>query len=204
MADAREAFEVHLDDVQLGPIRQVGTLHAPAGGRADLPASFAYDSGWLGSRSAFALDPQLVLGRGEQYPARADGFGIFLDSAPDRWRRVLMQRREALAARRHARVRPSRHEPSRAGRHRQAHRGARHRGLPEYERWLAAIIAPGSSLGGARPKANFRGRDGTLRIAKFPAKDDTHDVGGWGHVVHRLARDAGIDVPESEALRLSD
>lgn len=76
--------------------------------------------------------------------------------------------------------------------------------LPEYERWLAAIIAPGSSLGGARPKANFRGRDGTLRIAKFPAKDDTHDVGGWGHVVHRLARDAGIDVPESEALRLSD
>ncbi|MCM2329229.1 MAG: type II toxin-antitoxin system HipA family toxin [Lysobacter sp.] len=242
MAEGREAYEVHLDDAHLGAIQRVGTLHAPAGGRTDLPASFAYDSAWLGSKSAFALDPQLALGRGEQYPARADGFGIFLDSAPDRWGRVLMQRREALAARREER--PVRtlgtldyllgvNDLTRSGALRFRRDGGpfladtreaappvtslpelaaiarriEERGiedLPEYERWLAAIIAPGSSLGGARPKANFRSRDGTLRIAKFPAKDDTHDVGGWELVVHRLARDAGIDVPDSEALRHSD
>src|SRR5438445_268319 len=51
--------------------------------------------------------------------------------------------------------------------------------LPEYERWLATLIAPGTSLGGARPKASFADDHRGLWIAKFPARDDRYDVGGW-------------------------
>jgi serine/threonine-protein kinase HipA len=70
--------------------------------------------------------------------------------------------------------------------------------LPEYERWLAMLVAPGSSLGGARPKANFRELDNSLWIAKFPAKDDRYDVGAWEYVVRVLAERAGIWVPPAK------
>ncbi len=70
--------------------------------------------------------------------------------------------------------------------------------LPEYEQWLAMLIAPGTSLGGARPKANFTSLGDDLWIAKFPAKDDRYDIGAWEYIVHRLARNAGIWVPQSE------
>jgi serine/threonine-protein kinase HipA len=76
--------------------------------------------------------------------------------------------------------------------------------LPEYERWLAMLVAPGSSLGGARPKANFREDDGSLWIAKFPARDDRYDVGAWEYVVHRLAAAAGIAVPASRTADLGE
>lgn len=71
--------------------------------------------------------------------------------------------------------------------------------LPEYEKWLSMLIAPGSSLGGARPKANFTDKSGALWFAKFPSKEDRHDVGGWEFLVHKMAQDAGIWVPESRA-----
>lgn len=73
--------------------------------------------------------------------------------------------------------------------------------LPEYEQWLAMLMAPGTSLGGARPKANFEDTDGTLWIAKFPAKDDRYDVAAWEYLAHQLARNAGITVPTA---RLED
>ncbi len=76
--------------------------------------------------------------------------------------------------------------------------------LPEYERWLAMLSAPGTSLGGARPKANFTDTDGRLWIAKFPALDDDYDVGRWEFVVHRLAVRAGVRVPESRVEQLTD
>lgn len=72
----------------------------------------------------------------------------------------------------------------------------------EDDRWIAMLLAPGSSLGGARPKANFLGDDGALWIAKFPSREDRHDVGAWEYVVSRLAKGAGIDVPETQLLRL--
>lgn len=50
-------------------------------------------------------------------------------------------------------------------------------------RWLAVLVAPGASLGGARPKANFTEADGSLWIAKFSARDDERDVGAWEYVV---------------------
>lgn len=70
------------------------------------------------------------------------------------------------------------------------------------ERWITMLLAPGSSLGGARPKANFREEDGTLWIAKFPSREDRFDVGAWEYVVWRLAGAAGIVVPEAKLLRL--
>jgi len=76
--------------------------------------------------------------------------------------------------------------------------------LPEYEKWLAMLIAPGTSLGGARPKANFTDNDGRLWIAKFPSHEDRYDVGAWEFLVHRLAQRAGIWVPTARLERLSD
>lgn len=72
--------------------------------------------------------------------------------------------------------------------------------LDALKRWLAVLVAPGSSLGGARPKANFTDTDGSLWIAKFPAKDDVRDMGAWEMLVHQLALDAGINMPPAKML----
>ena len=71
-------------------------------------------------------------------------------------------------------------------------------------RWLAVLVAPGASLGGARPKANFTEADGSLWIGKFPARDDDRDIGAWEYVVHGLAFKAGIDVPDAKLVRLNN
>lgn len=60
---------------------------------------------------------------------------------------------------------------------------------------LRLLLAPGSSLGGARPKASVLDRDGSLAIAKFPKKDDAIDVVRWEWVALTLAKSAGIEVP---------
>lgn len=76
--------------------------------------------------------------------------------------------------------------------------------LDHLRRWLSVLIAPGASLGGARPKANFTEENGSLWIAKFPAKDDDRDIGAWEMLTHLLARQAGIGVPEARLIKLSD
>jgi serine/threonine-protein kinase HipA len=70
--------------------------------------------------------------------------------------------------------------------------------------WLALLLAPGSSLGGARPKATFTGEDGALWIAKFPSRIDRHDVGACELVLNELAARAGIEVPEHRLLALGE
>jgi serine/threonine-protein kinase HipA len=75
--------------------------------------------------------------------------------------------------------------------------------LAALRRWLKVLVAPGASLGGARPKASFTETNGSLWIAKFPAHDDTRDVGAWEALAQRLAARAGIDVPASELRRFS-
>lgn len=72
---------------------------------------------------------------------------------------------------------------------------------PAYGQWLALLIAPGRSLGGARPKASVVDTDGQLWIAKFPSAADTHDAGAWEGVVHTLASRAGITVPAARCQR---
>lgn len=67
--------------------------------------------------------------------------------------------------------------------------------LDQLRRWLAVLVAPGASLGGARPKANFCDKSGAMWIAKFPAADDDRDIGAWEGVTWWLASQAGIDMP---------
>ena len=65
--------------------------------------------------------------------------------------------------------------------------------------WLRMLIAPGGSLGGARPKASVIDPAGHLWIAKFPSVRDDHDTGAWELLVHTLARGCGLSVPQSLA-----
>lgn len=76
--------------------------------------------------------------------------------------------------------------------------------LDALRRWLAVLVAPGASLGGARPKANFVEQDGSLWIGKFPARDDDRDIGAWELAVHTMAARAGVDVPPARAVRLNN
>ena len=64
----------------------------------------------------------------------------------------------------------------------------------EIRKWLSILIAPGSSLGGARPKANILDTDKSLWIAKFPSKSDTIDKAAWEYLAYELATQAGIDM----------
>lgn len=66
------------------------------------------------------------------------------------------------------------------------------------EKWLKQLLKPGSSLGGARPKATVVDTDGQLWIAKFPSKNDENNTGAWEKTVHDLARMCGLNVPESK------
>lgn len=72
------------------------------------------------------------------------------------------------------------------------------------EEFLHLLVDPGSSLGGARPKANVVDADGQLWIAKFPSRKDDYDVGAWEMVEHGLAKECGLDVPDAMLMKLSD
>lgn len=67
----------------------------------------------------------------------------------------------------------------------------------EIKKWLAMLMAPGSSLGGARPKANVLDMDGHPWIAKFPSKNDSNNKGAWEYLAYQLALKAGIEMAES-------
>lgn len=239
-----DIVEVHADPEWLPGPQRMGWLRRQRSGRGEV-FSFEYAPDWLATPDALAFDPELALVQGPQYPAadRAN-FGIFLDSAPDRWGRVLMQRRENLRARAgQRRPRTLTEWDYLLGVHDETRMGAlRFRGdegsfldaddalaapplaslrelqaaslrfeaqdgedaRPEDLGWLAQLIAPGSSLGGARPKASVRDEHGALCIAKFPSRQDARDMGGWELVAHRLAAKAGIRIPPARELRLGE
>jgi serine/threonine-protein kinase HipA len=69
---------------------------------------------------------------------------------------------------------------------------------------LRLLFAPGSSLGGARPKASVRDKDGGLAIAKFPRKDDEINAVLWEAVALSLAHKAGISVPTAHVEIVAD
>ncbi len=73
---------------------------------------------------------------------------------------------------------------------------------PEYSKWLQMLFTPGSSLGGTRPKATVCDPDGHLWIAKFPSRNDTHDVGAWEYIVYELAKKCGLDVPDAQVIKV--
>lgn len=191
---------------------------------------------WLtNKRDNFVFDPDLSFYRGRQYtPLDKTMFGVFADSCPDRWGRLLMKRHEAILAKKEER------KPRRLtdldfllGVYDKTRMGALRFSLSESgpfvsddkdlatppwttlrklesaslafeknedgmeEKWLKQLLAPGSSLGGARPKASVSAPDGSLWIAKFPSKNDDVNIGAWEMVAHDLAVLCGLDVPEA-------
>ena len=207
--------------------------------------SFEYNETWLNtSQAKLHLDPNLGLYKGKQYlPEGKNNFGIFLDSAPDRWGRLLMRRREAWQAKLDGREESTLFESDyllgvfdghRMGglRFKLEQDGAflnNHKKMatppwtslreleyaslqlekedaindPEYTKWLSMLIDPGSSLGGARPKASVLDEKGNLWIAKFPSSKDDKNTGAWEMVLHELAKVCGIHVPDARLLQFS-
>ena len=205
--------------------------------------SFDYDAGWLKNHATQCfLDPDLQLYQGRQYvPLNKSLFGLFADSCPDRWGRLLMRRRESILANRENRKpRQLLETDYLLGVHDEARMGALRFSLqPEgpfmsydsdmaappwvtlreleaaslafeqdedmlNDRWLRQLLAPGSSLGGARPKATVKDAGGHLWIAKFPSQHDEYDTGAWEQVAHELAKACGLMTPESKLERFSD
>lgn len=74
---------------------------------------------------------------------------------------------------------------------------------PEYLKWLNMLVAPGSSLGGARPKASILDNNNQLWIAKFPSKNDSSNIGAWEMVTYELAIAAGVNMAESQAKKFT-
>ncbi len=205
---------------------------------------FCYENkrDWLQSPHARALDPDLQHFLGKQYlPADKSQFGLFLDSCPDRWGRMLMQRREAILAREENRsVRKLNesdyllgvYDGNRMGALRFKRQGGaefldNHLELAappwtqlreleqaswmleseqaedknQYKQWVKQLMAPGSSLGGARPKASVTDEQGSLWIAKFPSRHDRVNRGAWEAIAYELACRCGITMAPSKAQR---
>lgn len=206
--------------------------------------SFEYDENWLQNGPSHLLDPNLRLYSGLHYLNNdQNSFGLFLDSSPDRWGRILLRRREAAMARIEKREIQNLYETDyllgvfdlhRMGalRFKMGNKGpflnnskdlatppwTTLRELeevslkieddevindPKYLRWLEMLIAPGVSLGGARPKANIIDDEGALWIAKFPSRNDRGNIGAWEMVTYEMAIAAGIKMSESKAQKFS-
>ena len=71
--------------------------------------------------------------------------------------------------------------------------------LPD-RKWIAQLVQPGSSLGGARPKASVIDTDKTLCVAKFPSRKDDYDAGLWEHFSHLLATKACINAAKTTVI----
>jgi serine/threonine-protein kinase HipA len=69
--------------------------------------------------------------------------------------------------------------------------------------WIYMLIAPGTSLGGARPKANFTDRSNDLWIAKFPSNVDTIDKAAFEFLAYRMAVKAGINMSGSGITKIA-
>ena len=204
--------------------------------------AFEYDSKWLkGNFNYMFIDPDLQLYAGRQYPTGGKSmFGLFADSCPDRWGRLLMTRRERILAQQEGR-KPRKlldsdflmgvYDETRMGALRfklekdgpflsddsetptppwtslraleDAARQFENDESGMEEKWIKQLIKPGSSLGGARPKATVLDPMGNLWIAKFPSKHDDVNVGAWEKVTHDLAKLCGLDVPESRLVNFS-
>jgi serine/threonine-protein kinase HipA len=239
----KRSISVYADWLSMEKPLLIGILHSDRLKGKEI-FSFEYDRDWLQNGPAQLLDPSLQLYSGLHYlNEEQDNFGIFLDSSPDRWGRILMRRREAALARTNEREEHKLFETDYLLGVYDGHRmGALRFKLdeegpflndnknmasppwaslreleqislrledddvtedPEYLKWLSMLIAPGTSLGGARPKASIIDNDGGLWIAKFPSRNDQGDIGGWEIVTYELAIMAGINMAESKAQKFS-
>lgn len=228
------------DDFSFEKPELIGTLYVNVM-KGSESYSFAYDDQWLKkTKLSVYLDPGLMPYTGRQYPSGKFIFGLFADSSPDRWGRVLMNKRERILAEKEGR-KPAKlydsdyllgvYDETRMG-------GLRFKSNPDgaflsddkttaappwatlrsleeasrnfendetglAEKWLQQLIKPGSSLGGARPKATVVDPKNQLWIAKFPSKNDENDTGAWEMVAHDLAGLCGLTVPEAKLEKFS-
>lgn len=244
MAKTRKEILVYADWIGIkNPPALLGILYADLVKGKEV-FSFEYSEEWLKSKFAQVLDPDLSLFSGRHYlNDNKNNFGLFLDSTPDRWGRVLMRRREAILARSENRQAKSLmesdyllgvYDENRIGglRFKLDETGlflnqdkslaappitslnelqAASLRLEEDEdindeenlKWLNMLMAPGSSLGGARPKASVKDSKNDLWIAKFPSASDTKDVGGWEMIVNALAKNCGLNIAEARIEKLA-
>ena len=205
---------------------------------------FVYSNKWLKQYGGILLSGDLMNVPSLQYPRGSDSiFGFVKDSFPDRWGRLLLDRRERLMAQLEGR--PKRmltnydyligiEDFTRMGgiRYKEEEgddyinasakyqvppierlhalcdacheiESAEERNeLPE-QRWLDQLIDPGTSLGGARPKANVVDTDGRMYVAKFPSKKDLENTELIEHFSHQLASKAGINVAKTHTIKIS-
>ena len=205
---------------------------------------FEYSSRWLKQYGDIMLSGDLMNIPSLQYPRGTDNvFGFVKDSFPDRWGRLLLDRRERLMAQ--SEGRPTRmltnydyltgiEDFTRMGGIRykeeesdeyinasakflvppieslsalceachEIELAEERNELPE-QRWLNQLIDPGTSLGGARPKANVVDTDGILYVAKFPSKKDLENTELIEHFSHQLAAKAGINVAKTRTIKIS-
>jgi serine/threonine-protein kinase HipA len=224
MSSDRLDLVVTLDAPELGPPRPVGVLTKWPG--PVLSVAFTYARSWLDdAHRRFAIDPGLPLGEAQYTVPGRRIPGIFADTAPDKWGEALMVRRAGGRTLDPWDFLVGVADETRMGALRLRHGvdgpfiADREPAVPPLEQLceiqelarrfeedpsdvsaaqIAILVAPGSSLGGARPKANYLAPDGALWIAKFPSRTDRRDVSAWEHVYATLARAAGIDVSESD------
>ena len=205
---------------------------------------FEYSRDWLKQYGGILLSGDLMNVPSLQHPRGNDNvFGFVKDSFPDRWGRMLLDRRERLTAQ--SEGRPTRmltnydyligiEDFTRMGGIRYKEEDSdgfinasekylvppieslralcdacheielaeERNELPE-RRWLDQLIDPGTSLGGARPKANVVDTDGTLYVAKFPSKKDLENMELIEHFSHQLAAKAGIHVAKTRTIKIS-
>ena len=229
------------DDFSMQNPTWMGTLYVNSL-KGEESYSFEYDREWLKKTSLkITLDPELMLYSGRQYPFGKTIFGLFSDSSPDRWGRVLMNKRERILAGKEGR-KPAKlydsdyllgvYDETRLGGIRfktepngaflsddketaappwaslrtleEASRNFENEDTALSEKWLNQLIRPGSSLGGARPKATVIDPNEQLWIAKFPSKNDENDSGAWEMITHDLAEICGLHVPEAKLEKFSN
>ena len=197
--------------------------------------SFEYDEKYLeNKRNNIYIDPEIKFYSGRQWKIDNqinNSFGIFLDSAPDRWGRLLIKRKENENAKSENRTPRTLFDSdyligvsdfTRMGaiRFKSDLNGefldsssveippiARLRELEnasiafeneDIKEKYEILLSPGSSLGGARPKANVIDENGNIYIAKFPSKNDEYDVGKLEKKVYDLAKVCGLNVVDSK------
>ena len=203
--------------------------------------SFKYDNNWLRQYGSLFLSADINNYPGQQYtqPDR-DIFGCFSDALPDRWGRLLLNRREQILATEEkrpvrklssfdylmgiddfSRMGGFRFKESQDGEFINCEKSLRIppltdiralvaasmeiekseelNQLPE-KKWLLQLVHPGTSLGGARPKAGVMNDEGRICVAKFPSRNDDYDVGLWEHLSHLLAKEAGVEAAETSVI----
>ena len=207
--------------------------------------SFNYDNNWLRQYGGLFLSADINNYPGQQYTQLGrDIFGCFSDALPDRWGRLLLNRREQILAAEEerpvrklssfdylmgiddfSRMGGFRFKISKDGDFINCEKSLRIPPLTDVralvlasmeiekceelnrvpeKKWLLQLIHPGTSLGGARPKAGVMNEDGSLCVAKFPSRNDDYDVGLWEHLSHLLAKEAGVIAAETSAIETGE